>query len=146
MESIFTKKVVYVLKSLYYLEVVRGNEMTSVVEIAAKLDVPKRFLEQLFLRLRKGGILDAVRGATGGYRLRVPLAEISYRHLLDVLEEHVPSADSEVGSFGEEAFVENLRRRVEALTGEINLGALVTEAMRRRAHAARAGDSYVYHI
>ena len=137
---------VYVLKSLYYLEVVRGNEMTSVVEIAAKLEVPKRFLEQLFLRLRKGGILDAVRGATGGYRLRVPLAEISYRHLLDVLEEHVPPSESEVGSFGEEAFVENLRRRVESLTGEINLGALVTEAMCRRAHAARAGDSYVYHI
>ena len=59
--------------------------MTSVVDIAAKLEVPKRFLEQLFLKLRKGGILDAVRGATGGYRLRMPLAEISYRHLLDVL-------------------------------------------------------------
>ena len=42
--------------------------------------------------------------------------------------------------------MENLRQRVEDLTGEINLGALVTEAMRRRAHAARAGDSFVYHI
>jgi len=50
-------------------------------EIAADSDLPEKFLELILLELKNARIVDSVRGARGGYRLRrdpseIPLADI----------------------------------------------------------------------
>ena len=41
----------------------------SLAEIAARQEISLSYLEQLFARLRKGGLVKSVRGPGGGYRL-----------------------------------------------------------------------------
>lgn len=147
MDSILTKKVVYVVKALYFLGVVRENENTSVMEIAAEIGAPKRFLEQLFLRLRKAGLLESVRGAAGGYCLTRPLEEISYYDILAILDAEAEAerpAESG-GMFGEDRFVAQLRGSVESANRAIMLGDLVDDVMRRQAQMRKVGG-YVYNI
>ncbi|RZJ26044.1 MAG: Rrf2 family transcriptional regulator [Brevundimonas sp.] len=41
----------------------------SLAEIATRQEISLSYLEQLFARLRKGGLVQSVRGPGGGYRL-----------------------------------------------------------------------------
>ena len=57
----------------------KGYVRTS--DIAARKDIPRKFLEQILLALKRGGYVASARGAKGGYRLardprRIVLAEI----------------------------------------------------------------------
>ncbi len=44
----------------------------SLAEIATRQEISLSYLEQLFARLRKGGLVQSVRGPGGGYRLAKP--------------------------------------------------------------------------
>jgi Rrf2 family iron-sulfur cluster assembly transcriptional regulator len=46
-----------------------GIRPVSLAEIAARQDISQEYLEQLFLKLRKAGLVDSSRGPGGGYRL-----------------------------------------------------------------------------
>jgi len=41
----------------------------SLAEIAARQDISQEYLEQLFVKLRKAGLVQSARGPGGGYRL-----------------------------------------------------------------------------
>jgi len=55
----------------------------SVTQIARELDISLSYLEQLFARLRRAGLVVGLRGVGGGYRLARPPEEIT---VLDVLQ------------------------------------------------------------
>ncbi|MFN4092391.1 MAG: Rrf2 family transcriptional regulator [Brevundimonas sp.] len=46
-----------------------GDRAVSLAEIATRQEISLSYLEQLFARLRKGGLVQSVRGPGGGYRL-----------------------------------------------------------------------------
>ena len=46
-----------------------GARAVSLDEIATRQEISLSYLEQLFARLRKGGLVQSVRGPGGGYRL-----------------------------------------------------------------------------
>lgn len=63
-----------------------GSGPISAREVAERRSIPPRFLEQLFVSLRRAGIVTAVRGARGGFVLtRVP-SEISVLDVVEALE------------------------------------------------------------
>lgn len=64
----------------------------SVTELARVQDLPAARLEQLLLRLRRAGVLEARRGRRGGYRLARPAAELSLAVILSALESGLPGA------------------------------------------------------
>ena len=45
--------------------------------IAERQKLPLAYLEQLFVQLRRAGLVDSARGRSGGYRLAHPAAQIS---------------------------------------------------------------------
>lgn len=49
----------------------------SLSVISQRQDLPLPYLEQLFNKLRKAGLVKSSRGSTGGYSLSKPAAEIS---------------------------------------------------------------------
>lgn len=58
----------------------------QVKDIAERQDIPKDYLSLIMVDLRKGGIVESVRGPRGGYRLTKTPAEISMGEVLEILE------------------------------------------------------------
>lgn len=63
-----------------------GEGPVSAREISERRDIPPRFLEQLFVALRRGGVVSAVRGAKGGFVLARDPREISVLEVVEALE------------------------------------------------------------
>src|SRR6202034_4800365 len=54
-----------------------GERAVPVAEIAERQQISQAYLEQLFARLRRRGLVTSHRGPGGGYRLGRPAAETS---------------------------------------------------------------------
>ncbi len=63
------------------------DEPVSVSDIASRQNIPPAYLEQLFGKLRRAGILESVRGSQGGYILARPENEITIAEILQALGE-----------------------------------------------------------
>ncbi len=61
----------------------------SLSEIAARQGISLSYLEQLFSRLRKQGLVDGTRGPGGGYRLLKSVNLISVADVIDAVDETV---------------------------------------------------------
>jgi Rrf2 family protein len=72
----------------------------SVRELAEAQQLPEPLLEQLMLRLRRAGLLEARRGRLGGYRLARPAAAIPLAAILEavVSRSASPSGDRSPGA------------------------------------------------
>lgn len=64
-----SKKGEYALRALSCLVRRRDQGPVAIKEIAEDEQIPKKFLEQILLELRKAGLVESARGARGGYRL-----------------------------------------------------------------------------
>ena len=64
-----------------------GNKFISISQIALRQDMSVSYLEQLFRNLRKAGIVQAVRGPGGGYRLSRPSTEINVSEVIASVED-----------------------------------------------------------
>ena len=71
----------YAVTALADIALQPREALVSLSEIAERQDISLAYLEQLFARLRRAGLVESVRGPGGGYRLarapqQVPIAEI----------------------------------------------------------------------
>ena len=58
-------------------------------EIAVQEGLSVEYVGKLLMKLRKGALVDSVRGKAGGYVLARPAGEITLKHVLDVLTEPI---------------------------------------------------------
>jgi len=72
----------------------------SLAEIAAAQHLSVAYLEQLFGRLRRAGLVASARGPGGGYRLARPAAEIAIAEVVEAAEEPIVATRCEAGSPG----------------------------------------------
>ncbi|MGB1879121.1 MAG: Fe-S cluster assembly transcription factor [Gammaproteobacteria bacterium] len=61
----------------------------SLAAIAERQGISQSYLEQLFARLRRNGLVDGMRGPGGGYKLGRPGGEISVADVIDAVNETV---------------------------------------------------------
>ncbi len=61
----------------------------SLGEIAARQGISRAYLEQLFVRLRKAGLVESQRGAHGGYRLARSAESISIADIVGAVDEQL---------------------------------------------------------
>jgi Rrf2 family transcriptional regulator, iron-sulfur cluster assembly transcription factor len=64
-----------------------GERAVSLAEIAARQQISQAYLEQLFARLRRRGLVTAHRGPGGGYRLARSAAETSVADVVIAVDE-----------------------------------------------------------
>ena len=64
----------------------QGAPPMRIREIAEANGIPERYLVQILLRLKRAGLVTSVRGASGGYRLARPAAQISLREVLAAID------------------------------------------------------------
>lgn len=76
----------YALRALIVLAEHDGAEPMMIAEIAEEAGVPRKFLEQILLELRKRGILRSRRGRSGGYQLAKSPKDISFADIIRVTD------------------------------------------------------------
>ena len=64
-----------------------GTTPTTLGEISARQKISLSYLEQLFAKLRRNGIVDSVRGPGGGYRLAKGMAQIAVADIILAVDE-----------------------------------------------------------
>lgn len=92
-----SKKAEYALRAV--LAMCRGahGAVFSIHSLAVDEHIPLKFLEQILLVLRKGGILHSKRGAGGGYTLARPAARITLGEIIELVDgplEILPGGES----------------------------------------------------
>ena len=66
----------------------RGTDRAvTLADIAQRQDISLAYLEQLFARLRRGGLVKSVRGPGGGYRLALPADRTSVADIVTAVDE-----------------------------------------------------------
>ncbi|SFD69855.1 Fe-S cluster assembly transcriptional regulator IscR [Shimia marina] len=76
------------------------ENLVSLNEISKRQDISLPYLEQLFVKLRRAGLVESVRGPGGGYRLaRVP-SEIRTADILAAVDETVSALHTGAGASG----------------------------------------------
>ena len=76
----------YALKALLVLAARGDTDPMQISEIAETASVPRKFLEQILLELKKPGIVRSHRGRLGGYSLGRPAKDISFADVLRVTD------------------------------------------------------------
>ena len=90
----------YAMVALVDLAIAKGDDLTSLAEISKRQDISLPYLEQLFVRLRRAGLVESVRGPGGGYRLARPPETIRVADILGAVDETVSALHIGAGASG----------------------------------------------
>jgi Rrf2 family iron-sulfur cluster assembly transcriptional regulator len=82
-----TTKGRYALRAILNLARSYQNRPIPIKQIAEEEDISPEFLEQIFFRLKKAGIIASVRGPGGGFILKQKLDEVSVKDLFEAVGE-----------------------------------------------------------
>ena len=80
-------KAQYAVRALVSLNLTSGGKPVSIKDISARENISLNYLEQLFVKLRRGEIVRSVRGPGGGYLLARSAADIRVDEIIDTVEE-----------------------------------------------------------
>jgi len=75
-----------------------ANRPVSLAEIAQRQEISLSYLEQLFAKLRRGGLVRSVRGPGGGYRLSRPAADVRVADIILAVDEPIAATRCKSGS------------------------------------------------
>lgn len=83
-----SKRCRYAIRSLVELGVARAEGKPSLKcrEVAARANIPKGFLDHIFLQLREAGILGSRHGRGGGFFICRPLDSISIGQIVRLVD------------------------------------------------------------
>jgi Rrf2 family transcriptional regulator, iron-sulfur cluster assembly transcription factor len=70
----------------------------SLAEIAERQEISLSYLEQLFAKLRRGGLVRSVRGPGGGYRLSRPAMDVRVADIILAVDEPISATRCKSGS------------------------------------------------
>lgn len=90
----------YAMVALADLAMMPEGELLSLAEISKRQDISLPYLEQLFVKLRRAGLVDSVRGPGGGYRLARPASSIRVSDILGAVDETVNAMHTGAGASG----------------------------------------------
>ncbi len=90
----------YAVVALADLALTPENELLSLSEISRRQDISLPYLEQLFVKLRRAGLVASVRGPGGGYRLARPASQVRISEILGAVDETVSAMHTGAGASG----------------------------------------------
>ncbi len=90
----------YAMVALVDLALQDDVTLVNLTEISKRQDISLAYLEQLFVKLRRAGLVSSVRGPGGGYRLARPAAEIRVADIFSAVDETVNALHKGAGASG----------------------------------------------
>lgn len=79
----------YAVMAIVDLALNQKDKPVRVAEIAERQEIPLAYLEQIFARLKRGGIVRSVRGPGGGYVLAKPAGAVAISEVVAAAEESI---------------------------------------------------------
>ena len=129
-----TTKGRYAVTAMLDLAIYQDRRAVALAEIAARQGISLSYLEQLFARLRRQGLVASVRGPGGGYRLAVAPQEITVVRIIDAIDEPIDATRcaGEMNCAGEERCLthylwEELTALIRDFLDNMTLGDLVDQ-------------------
>ncbi|MDJ0825982.1 MAG: Rrf2 family transcriptional regulator [Rhodobacter sp.] len=90
----------YAMVALADLALQPTEALSSLSEISKRQDISLPYLEQLFVKLRRAGLVESVRGPGGGYRLARAPSEIRVADVMGAVDETVSALHTGAGAHG----------------------------------------------
>ncbi|MGH1355717.1 MAG: Rrf2 family transcriptional regulator [Thalassovita sp.] len=90
----------YAMVALADIALQPAEALVSLGDISKRQDISLAYLEQLFVKLRRAGLVESVRGPGGGYRLSRPTSEIRVVEVLSAVDETVDAMHKGAGASG----------------------------------------------
>ena len=90
----------YAMVALADLALQDAQALVNLTEISKRQDISLPYLEQLFVKLRRAGLVESVRGPGGGYRLARPSSDIRVSEILGAVDETVSAMHKGAGASG----------------------------------------------
>lgn len=84
-----TTKGRYAVTAMLDLAIHATNSPVPLADISRRQGISLSYLEQLFARLRKQGLVDSARGPGGGYRLSRDASKIAVVDVIEAIDENV---------------------------------------------------------
>ncbi len=81
-DSMLSQKARYALHALFVLARQDGDEPMMIADIAEEAHVPRKFLEQILLGLKRRGVVRSQRGRQGGYMLGRAPEDITFADVI----------------------------------------------------------------
>ena len=81
-----TTKSEYSILALIYIARNKDKALIKIADICEEYNIPKKYLEQLFLILKQNRIVKARRGSSGGYCLALPAKNISLAQIIRLMD------------------------------------------------------------
>jgi len=127
-----TSKGRYAVTAMLDVALNSNNGPVSLAEISERQEISLSYLEQLFARLRKNGLVSSVRGPGGGYVLGRGLNEIAISAIVKAVDETVAATKchGEEGCQGgvkclTHTLWNDLSERIDSFLNNITLSELV---------------------
>lgn len=79
----------YALKIMLDLAYRRNDTLVRRQEIVRRQGIPSKYLDQILVRLRRDGLVESVRGRTGGYRIGRPMQAINMWEIFRAVEDGI---------------------------------------------------------
>lgn len=76
----------YALEGLLYLSVYGSGQPMSIREISAGTGISASYMEQIFIKLKKSGLVATVRGSGGGFTLGCPEEDVTVTMVIHCVE------------------------------------------------------------
>jgi Rrf2 family iron-sulfur cluster assembly transcriptional regulator len=86
---ILTTKARYAVTAMLDIAYHTEGKPISLPEIAVRQNISLSYLEQLFSRLKKNGLVDSIKGPGGGYRLSKGADDIVISDVIHAVEENL---------------------------------------------------------
>lgn len=81
-----SKKAEYAMRALLAMSRAPEGTNFSIHDIATRERIPLKFLEQILLALKNGGLLRSKRGVGGGYQLQKTAPRISLGEIITIID------------------------------------------------------------
>ena len=84
-----TTKGRYAVQAMADIAAAGRDQLVSLPDVAARQGISAGYLEQLFAKLRRAGLVASVRGVAGGYRLARAAGSIRVSEIVDAADEAI---------------------------------------------------------
>jgi Rrf2 family iron-sulfur cluster assembly transcriptional regulator len=90
----------YAMVALADLALAKPDDLVSLAAISRRQDISLPYLEQLFVKLRRAGLVEAARGPGGGYKLSRHPNAIRVSEIMEAVDETVSALHTGAGATG----------------------------------------------